>query len=337
MNPTTSQAETSPIEKRQDAGNRQTPTVSVIVQGEIKHSLHDTLRNLNAQSLHPHEILVFDDGSDSDAARLIDSAPGEARLVSSNKPGAADAALEQATGQYIQLLGTLDLLSLNKLECQARTMEDEQASLVYGPWAPIRIAADQSQMPNTIFRSAPAPGGRNLLSQVLDNWAFAFQGCLFRRTFLQEIGLPISGILKGRGLEFLAGILLRNPRIAFENETLALRGTPPVTADDPDEPPPASDRASFLAALVEKGPPSLIESARFHERIRETLEELERDAPDAVRLRHLCHARARELGRQADAASNHNRRHSARGARKQSSEMTPHEVRLIEELGFTLS
>src|ERR1035437_9549587 len=113
-------------------------TVSVIVPNYNRASLiGGTLDNLLAQTLRPHEIIVGDDGSTDDSVAVIQQFGRAIHLIqqANRGPGAArNAGLAVTTGEFIQFQDSDDLLSLNKLEAQARVMEQTGADLVYSPF-----------------------------------------------------------------------------------------------------------------------------------------------------------------------------------------------------------
>src|SRR5579859_1319636 len=104
-----------------------TPKVSVIVPNYNRETLvGETISNLLAQTLPPFQIIVVDDGSTDKSVDVIRSFGGTVKLIQqpNQGPGAArNAGLKIAAGDFVQFQDSDDLLSLNKIETQAKLLE----------------------------------------------------------------------------------------------------------------------------------------------------------------------------------------------------------------------
>ena len=200
--------------------------ISVIVPNYNREALlADTLNNLLAQALPPHEIIVVDDGSTDKSLEVIRSFGSSVKLIqqANQGPGAArNAGLALATGDYIQFQDSDDLFSLNKLESQAKCLEETGADIAFGPWAHVFIRNQQVALQTCVLQQSLPPAKVSLAGWLLRGWFTVFQCLLFRRTFLLGAGRYETDIRYGEDMEFLFRLLAGSPRVAFAADTLTL-------------------------------------------------------------------------------------------------------------------
>jgi glycosyltransferase involved in cell wall biosynthesis len=201
-------------------------SVSVIIPNYNREALiGETIRNLLLQTLPPGEIVVVDDGSTDNSVEVIRSFGTKVKLIQqfNQGPGAArNAGLKVAVGDYIQFQDSDDLLSLNKLQAQARQLDETGADIVLGPWAHVFIRDRRITFESCVLQQALPLPHLKLSAWMLRGWATIFQSLLFRRDFLAASGLYQTQIRYGEDMEFFFRMLCRSPRVAFAGDVLTL-------------------------------------------------------------------------------------------------------------------
>ena len=181
--------------------------VSVIIPNFNRESLiGETIENMLSQTLQPQEIIVVDDGSTDSSVEVIKSFGSRITLIcQENKgPGAArNAGLEIATGDYIQFFDSDDLCSLNKLEAQAKSLQCSGADIAYSPWVPVCIESRQVRIEKHVFQQHELPTDVDPLGYFLRGWVSVFQALMFRRSFLQKVGVYRTDLMPAEDSEFL--------------------------------------------------------------------------------------------------------------------------------------
>lgn len=200
--------------------------ISVVIPNYNRESLiGETLSNLLAQSLPPDEIIVVDDGSTDNSVRVIRSFGSPVKLVEQKKqgPGAArNAGLRMATGEFIQFQDSDDLYSLNKLESQAKLLEQTGADVVFGPWSHVFIHNRELKFQTCVLQQSLPPATINLACWQMRGWSTVFQSLMFRRSFLAGTGGYETDMRYGEDMEFFFRLLLQSPRVTFSADTLTL-------------------------------------------------------------------------------------------------------------------
>ena len=201
-------------------------TVSVIIPNYNRAGLiGETIENLLTQSQPPQEIIVVDDGSTDESLDVIRSYGSRVTLIQQSNagPGAArNAGLKAATGRYIQFQDSDDLFSLNKLQEQARVLDETGADLVLAPWAHVMIGENEVTFESCVLQQAAPPDSIPLSSWLLRGWATIFQSLMFRRSFLEVMGGYRTDLRYGEDMEYFFRILAASPRTAFAGNTLTL-------------------------------------------------------------------------------------------------------------------
>jgi glycosyltransferase involved in cell wall biosynthesis len=202
------------------------PSVSVVIPSYNRANLIGaTIENLLRQTLVPREIIVVDDGSTDASCSVAAQFPPPVRLIkqANQGPGAArNTGIHVATGKYIALQDSDDLYSLNKLEAQAEVAERTGADIVFGPWVKAWIDGSQLRLENHVLQQAMPPPRLPLLNWWFRSWSTVFQSLLVRSSFLRKVGEYRSDIRLGEDNEFLVRCLLHNPRVAFAPEALTV-------------------------------------------------------------------------------------------------------------------
>lgn len=200
--------------------------VSVIVPCFNREKLiGETLSNLLNQTLQPHEIIVVDDGSTDRSVEVIRSFGNSVKLVEqvNHGPGAArNAGLRIATGEFIQFQDSDDLLSLNKVEAQARIMEATGADLVYGPFVKGYINNGILTLEDVVLQQEPLPKTLPLHEWVLRGLSIVFQACLVRRVFLEKLGGYRVDLMPSEDSELLFRMGINDVQMAFSPDVLTV-------------------------------------------------------------------------------------------------------------------
>lgn len=202
------------------------PRVSVIIPNFNRAGLiGQTISNLLNQSMPPAEIVVVDDGSTDDSLAVIQSFGSAVKLLKQNNqgPGAArNAGLELVTGEFVQFQDSDDLLSLNKLESQAKLLEVTGADIALSPWAHVIIRNENVTLESCVLQQSLPPPKASLAGWLLRGWFTVFQSLLFRRSLLLAAGRYETDTRYGEDMEFLFRLASRSPRVVLARETLTL-------------------------------------------------------------------------------------------------------------------
>lgn len=170
-----------------------TPRVSVIIPVKNRaHLLPATLDNVLAQTLPPYEVIVVDDGSTDDLPAVQQRYCDRVMFVRNEGvgPGAGrNTGLAVATGDCIQFFDSDDLMTLNKLEVQARRLRQSKAGMVYGPYVMAEETADGHwTQRDVVLNFNPLPQRLTLRGALVRGWNIITQACLFDRHLVREAG-----------------------------------------------------------------------------------------------------------------------------------------------------
>jgi glycosyltransferase involved in cell wall biosynthesis len=200
--------------------------VSVIIPNYNRETLiGDTIANLLEQSLPPREIIVVDDGSTDNSVAVIGSFGGKVKLIRQENqgPGAArNAGLKVASGEFIQFQDSDDLYSRNKLEAQARLLEQTRADIAFSPWAKMRFEGRRVILEDHVLQQAMPSEKITLPCWMMRGWSTVFQTLLFRRSFLDKAGFYRTDLMPSEDTEFCFRILTSAPKVAFTAGALTL-------------------------------------------------------------------------------------------------------------------
>lgn len=233
--------------------------VSVVIPNFNRSGLiNETVRNALAQSLTPHEIFVIDDGSTDDSVESLRSEFGDNICVieqANQGPGAArNAGLERVTGDYVWLMDSDDLASLNKLEVQVAALRANSADVVYGPWA--RVFFDQNSLypESPVLQQRAVPSERSVLEWFMTDWSLVFQHCLFRATAIKHAGYYRTDLWTCDDTEYFVRVLSTGAKTVFEDQSITLyrcNDTGKVTGSGFQDSRRMTDWAHCLLAMAE--------------------------------------------------------------------------------------
>jgi glycosyltransferase involved in cell wall biosynthesis len=168
------------------------PKVSVIVPVyNIASYITDTLMSVETQSFRDFEVLVVDDGSTDDTAKLVKGfcqRDDRFQLLQKENGGLASArnyGMYRARGEYIALLDGDDLYKPDKLANHvARLDRNLSAGVVYSASAAIRDDGG-----STFVSLSGRPLNSNLLFSLLcKNFIGHGSNAMFRRSIIEEVG-----------------------------------------------------------------------------------------------------------------------------------------------------
>ena len=186
-------------------------TISVVIPNYNRADLiGETLANVLGQTRPPDEVIVVDDGSTDDSARVIEGFGKRVTLIRQKNagPGAArNRGLEAATGELIQFMDSDDLWSLNKLQAQERALSESGAGFAYSPWLQARLEGGQARHADPMIQQQPLPPSRLPMAWYLRGWVIVFQCCLFRRSLLDVAGPYREELMPSEDSELLFRIL----------------------------------------------------------------------------------------------------------------------------------
>src|SRR5258706_9511710 len=113
-------------------------TISIIIPCyNAQRWIRETLSSVLAQNIASMEIIVVDDGSTDDSARIIQQEFPAVRLLQTENRGpshARNVGTQASSGTLIQYLDADDLLVPDKLNAQAHLLEETGADVAYGDW-----------------------------------------------------------------------------------------------------------------------------------------------------------------------------------------------------------
>lgn len=200
--------------------------ISVIVPNYNRDMLiGETISNLLAQTLPPYEIIVVDDGSTDKSVEVIRSFGGRVRLIqqSNQGPGAArNAGLQVTTGEFVQFQDSDDLFSLNKLEAQAKLLEQSGSDIAFSPWVKLKIEGRKVHLEDQVLQQAMPSERLSLPCWWLRGWSTVFQSLLFRRSFLDRVGFYQTDLNYGEDGELFFRALTSAPRAVFTKDALTI-------------------------------------------------------------------------------------------------------------------
>jgi glycosyltransferase involved in cell wall biosynthesis len=198
---------------------------SIIPNYNRETLIGETIENLLEQTHPPDEIIVVDDGSTDRSVAVIQSFGNKVRLLQQTNqgPGAArNAGLQMATGDFIQFQDSDDLFSRNKLEVQADLLERTGGDIAFSPWVKVRIEGKQVTLENQVLQQRMPPVRLELPCWWLRGWSTVFQSLLFRRSFLDRVGLYRTDLLIGEDGELFFRALTHSSKLVFSDQALTL-------------------------------------------------------------------------------------------------------------------
>lgn len=198
-----------------------TPLVSILVPAyNAEKWLGDTIRSAVAQTWHPKEIIVVDDGSTDQTLEIARQFESESvRVVSQENQGAAAArnkALSLSHGDYIQWLDADDLLAPDKIARQMAALNpgDSPRTLLSSSFGHFMYRPDRARfVPNALWCDlSPA----EFLLRKLEQKAFMQTAVwLVSRELTEAAGPWDTSMFVDDDGEYFCRILLASDSIRF--------------------------------------------------------------------------------------------------------------------------
>lgn len=195
--------------------------VSVIIPAyNVEKTISASLESIFRQQVQPDEIIVVDDGSTDDTARIVKCYMPRVCYVYQNNRGPSEArnrGIGMATGELIAFLDADDLWPEDTLAILLRRMaEDETIEIVQG-------------------RSADMWPGRDGVGMILDEPVYTFQvgSALYRRSVFTRAGLFDPHMRRGEDIDFWVRVHERGGvKVLVDATTLYYRRRHTVTRDE---------------------------------------------------------------------------------------------------------
>ncbi len=173
------------------------PRVSVIIATyNYGAFITDSLRSVEEQTLHEWECLIVDDASTDDTAAVVakftDRDP-RFRIIrmerNSGVSAARNRALQEAQGEFIQLLDADDVMAPAKLELHVRCLRNTpDVSVVYSDFVHFSGSVDMLAAGGTVAEDKFSHEGPKVVSRLLRGNAFRLNAMLFRKAVVDRLG-----------------------------------------------------------------------------------------------------------------------------------------------------
>ena len=190
-------------------------TVSVIIPCyNAAPWLSECIDSALTQSHPPKEIIVVDDGSTDESAKIASGYGDRIVLLRQTNLGgnaARNIGLAQATGDYVQFLDADDLLLPEKLEHQVAAAEMHSADAVYGDWRHRYSIAGYAE------HDGPAKlmgAQEDILLSLLDGWWFSPAALLVRRSTALAVGWD-QDLQVAQDRDFITRLAMLTDRIVY--------------------------------------------------------------------------------------------------------------------------
>ncbi len=162
--------------------------VSVIVPCyNAANWIAEALQSVANQGLDNLEIIVIDDGSTDESAKIVERDFPGARLIKTKNQGASrtrNLGTSESRGKFIQYLDADDLLAPGKLRVQLEILEGSQADVAYGDWQVLLNKPDGRCLQAEVYKRKMQQPEIELFT---DFW-YPPAVYLFRRSIVENVG-----------------------------------------------------------------------------------------------------------------------------------------------------
>ncbi|WP_108880278.1 glycosyltransferase [Anderseniella sp. Alg231-50] len=103
---------------------------AIVAAWNAADTLHETLDSIAAQTVKPDEVIVVDDGSTDDTAKVVAEHPHKIQLIQTENrgvPSALNTGIAASTGDAIAILDADDLWEVDKTRLQIAALNSDPA------------------------------------------------------------------------------------------------------------------------------------------------------------------------------------------------------------------
>lgn len=202
--------------------SRSPADVSVVIPSfNARKTIGRAIGSVLRQTTSVREIIVVDDGSTDDTAKLIeDEFPQAALIRQANRgfAGARNAGIRAAAGEYLAFLDADDLWLEHKVRLQMSVLDQApQVGLVCGPtiWS-----SPTGEWP----ADAKVPPGHysRPLADVFANHRIRTSAALIRRCVVDQVGLMDETLLSSEDTDFFWRIAASGWKVAYTRAALTV-------------------------------------------------------------------------------------------------------------------
>ena len=199
------------------------PTISAVIPCfNAARFLDETLRSILAQSFPVVEVLVIDDGSTDDSARIAESFDSPVRVIRQTNHGesvARNRGIEQAKGTWIALLDADDRWEPTKLERQVEALNQAPPDTVccYTPAYRFRGEERLGLLDNPEYDRYPNP-----VIEMLIDWCVVPSSALVRTDAAKATRFP-ENTRRQEDVMFFAHLRSRGPFVKLREPLTGYR------------------------------------------------------------------------------------------------------------------
>jgi glycosyltransferase involved in cell wall biosynthesis len=195
--------------------------ISIVIPAyNAERYIGEALESVFAQTMAPYEIIVVDDGSTDRTAEIVRSFDKEVHYIKQQNQGvsvARNTGIQAATGDWIALLDSDDLLRPEKIERQiARIESTPNLVVVYSAFT--FLYADGATVESPVFPAQNLWPALRYRTPILPSTA------IIRRSALDEVGAFPVGIKYAEDWQIWLRLIRRYGKSAFQGvpESLTL-------------------------------------------------------------------------------------------------------------------
>ena len=181
-----------------------------------------TLQSFFRQSYSDIELIVVDDHSTDGTWAYLQQLNNEQVISVRAKgkgPGAArNTGLSIATGEYIKFFDSDDVLTVNSLEAQLRSLQQSSEALVYSPYVHARWEHGVWQQADVVLQYHPIPKHCSWHSCMRKGFFTIIPSMLFRSELLRDVGQWRTDLTAYEDWDFLWRIGNHTRLGAFTNQ-----------------------------------------------------------------------------------------------------------------------
>ena len=209
------------------------PSISVVIPCfNAAAFLTETLQSALSQTLAPQEVIVVDDGSTDESARIAESFGPPVRVIRQTNHGesvARNRGIEQARGTWIALLDADDRWEPNKLERQVAALSQAPPETVCCYTITYRFRGEErlDLLDNPEYDQYPNP-----VIQMLIDWCVAPSSALVRTDVARATRFP-ENIRRQEDLMFFAHVRTRGPFVKVREPLTGYRVSPAQQTGSP--------------------------------------------------------------------------------------------------------